>query len=121
MQPRNTFVTVVEIKEAEKTTEAGIVLPSQTGQQYKLCKVVAVGPGCATMKDERSTTADLKSGQTVLVKLKQKMRVSADAYGLEPIGVGFTDDAGRPCTLVDESQIVGVVAEPGEAPALTLA
>lgn len=120
MNPRNTFVTVVEVKQAEKKTDAGIVLPTDTAHEYKVCEVVKVGPGAVTMKEEVSSTRDLEPGQTVLVKLAAKRQVGRDAYALAPLGVGFKDDAGRALVLVEESQIVGILAAAGAPAPLSL-
>jgi len=109
LKPRNTLVTVVEIKEGERKAESGIIIPGRSSNEYKLCEVVNVGPGMVTEEGELSTTRDLKPGQQVIVKLHQTRQVSANQAALQPIGVEFTDDDGRPLVLVEQSQIVATV------------
>lgn len=111
-KPRNTLVAVAEIKEANKKTESGIVVPATTSREYRLCEVIAVGPGMLTHKDEVSPCADLAVGQTVVVKLMHARRIDANTAGLEPIGVDFRTEDGRSITVVEQSQIVAVVADP---------
>lgn len=113
--PRNTLVAVAEIKEREKKTASGIVIPNGTSQQYKLCEVVAVGRGMATQQGERSLTDDLIVGQQVLVKVAAARRINQDFVGLESIGVDFQTDDGRDLTLVEQSQIVAIVGHPERA------
>lgn len=114
MKPRNTLVTVVEVKDPAQKTDAGIIVPDATGKQYSICEVVEVGPGYAQF-GERSATDDLASGQRVLVKTHQQSR--GPGGGLDPIGIGFTDDKGRNLILVEEQQIVGIVGIVGGSPA----
>jgi co-chaperonin GroES (HSP10) len=110
-QPRNTLVAVAELK-TERTTEHGLVIPSGTGREYKVCHVVEVGPGMITQKDEVSPCADLRKGQTVLVKLHRQRRLDQNTVGLEPIGVDFKTNDDRAITLVEQSQIVAIIDEP---------
>jgi co-chaperonin GroES (HSP10) len=112
MRPRNTLVTVAEIKDSETTTESGLILPSATGREYKLCEVIAVGPGMITHENEVSPAADLKSGQKVLVKLAAQRRIDRDTVGLESIGVDFRTEDGRDIKLVEQSMIVAIVDDP---------
>lgn len=113
--PRNTLVAVAEIKEREKKTASGVVIPNGTSQQYKLCEVVAIGRGMATQQGERSLTDDLVVGQQVLVKVAAARRINQDFVGLESIGVDFQTDDGRDLTLVEQSQIVAIVGHPERA------
>lgn len=114
MKPRNTLVTVAEIQDRNRTTDTGIVIPSQTGNEYKQCEVIAVGPGMITEPNEMNPARDLKPGQLVLVKLKHQRRLDPNHVSLEPIGVGFQSDDGRNLALVEQSQVVGIIAEPGD-------
>lgn len=109
LKPRNTLVTVVEITEKEKKTASGIVLPGETSNEYRLCEVVAVGPGMKSYEAELSATADLQPGQRVIVKVNQQMQISRDIATLKSVGVKFTDADGRPVILVEQSQIVAFV------------
>jgi len=109
LKPRNTLVVVTEIKDAERKTETGIVLPSVTSHEYKVCEVIAVGPGMVTEQGEMSSCRDLKEGMTVLVKLAQSRRVSQDMAQLQPIGVKFTAQDGRALSLVEQSQVVAIL------------
>lgn len=110
LNPRNTLVTVVEVKGGDKQVASGLVIPARSSNEYKLCEIVAVGPGMATHPDEISTTHDLKPGQRVIVKLHQQRQISANQAQLQPIGIEFTDDDGRPLVLVEQSQIVATVS-----------
>jgi co-chaperonin GroES (HSP10) len=111
MHPRNTLVAVVEV-DTERRTDTGLILPSATSQEYKICQVVEVGPGMATEPDELSTTRDLKIGQTVLVKLVHRRQVSQNTASLQPIGVAFKTGDGRTVSLVEQSQVVAILEEP---------
>jgi co-chaperonin GroES (HSP10) len=111
MKPRNSLVTVVEVKDAEVKTDSGLVVPQATGQSYKQCEVVEVGPGLVVEGDQ-SSTGDLRSGQRVLVKLNQRMQGPAGGAHLQPIGVKFKDAQDRDLVLVEESQIVAILADP---------
>lgn len=115
MKPRNTLVTVAEIKDSETTTESGLILPSATGREYKLCEVIAVGPGMITHENEVNPAADLWPGQKVLVKLATQRRIDRDTVGLEPIGVDFKTEDGRDIKLVEQSMIVAIIEDPAHA------
>lgn len=111
MRPRNTLVTVAEIKSSETKTGSGIVLPANTSNEYKLAEVIHVGDGGLTHKDEISPCADLKPGQLVLVKLAAQRRMSRDYVSIEPIGIGFKTADGRDLSLVDQTQIFAILAD----------
>jgi len=108
LKPRNTLVTVVEVKEGEKQAASGIVIPSRSNREYKLCEIVEVGPGMMTSDSELSLTRDLKPGQKVIVKLHQQRQIAPNQAQLQPIGIEFTDDNDRPLILVEQSQIVAL-------------
>lgn len=109
LRPRNTLVTVVEIKDAERKSGSGIVIPSRLDKEYVQCEVVAVGDGNVSLPDEQSQCRDLAPGQTVLVKVARSIRVSVTHAGIEPIGMEFTDDQNRPLRLVEQTQIVAIM------------
>lgn len=113
MQPRNTLVTVAPIKNEEKKV-GNIVVPQQTGQQYQQAEVIAVGPGMVASDNERSQCADLKPGQVVLVQVASRRPGPAGGSTLESIGLDYKTDDGRDLVLVEQSQIVGILQQPGE-------
>lgn len=119
MKPRNTLVTIAPLKHAEKKV-GNIVLPSRQNQQYQEAEVLAVGPGMVTQDSELSTCRDLKPGQIVLVHVKAQRQVGPNQAVLEPIGMDFKLDDGRDSVLVEQSQIVAILQEPGEAANLKL-
>lgn len=103
--PRNTLVTIVEIKEAEKKTAAGIVLPTHVGSEYKLAEVVSVGAGCKSEASKAEGLDDLTPGQTVLIKLASRRGQG----GLQKLGLEYKDDQGRDLILVEQTNIVAIV------------
>lgn len=111
LKPRNTLVTVVELKKGEHHTDSGLVIPSDTEREYKQCEVVAVGDGNCTHKDQLSACRDLKPGMLVLVKLHTLRQISRDMGQLQSIGINFTTDDGRALKMVEETQIVAVLEE----------
>lgn len=118
LNPRNTLVTLVEIKDKDKKTSAGIIVPGSSSSEYKLCEVIAVGPGCTSEASRQEGLDDLVPGQTVLVKLSARVR-TATQQGLAPIGLEYKDQSGRDLKLVEQTNIVAVVEDNGETPLLT--
>lgn len=111
MKPRNTLVTIAPIKQTEKKV-GSIILPGRQSQQYQEAEVLDVGPGMITQKGEVSPCRDLKPGQIVLVHVKAQRQVGPQQAVLEPIGMDFKLDDGRDSVLVEQSQIVAILAEP---------
>lgn len=109
LKPRNTLVVVAPLEKKE-TKIGNLVIPYETGRQYQLCEVVEIGPGMVTQPNELSSTRDLAVEQTVLVKTRSKRLIAADRGVLDAIGVDFTTEDGRALTLVEETQIVAIVA-----------
>lgn len=119
LNPRNTLVTIVEIKDADKKTRQGIIIPGSTGSEYKLCEVVQVGPGCNSDASRQEGLDDLSPGQTVLVKLHARGRNAQGIPGLAPIGLEYKDQSGRDLKLVEQTNIVAIVEDDGQVPILT--
>ena len=113
--PRNTLVTVVEIKNKEKKTEHGVVLPTSISNEYREAEIVEVGAGCNSPAAQAESIDDLKSGDRVLVKLNQRSRGPAGGVGFAPIGLAFKDDAGRDLVLLEQTNIVAILESPKPA------
>jgi co-chaperonin GroES (HSP10) len=111
LKPRNTLVSVVEIRKAEEKV-GSIILPRENSNEYQECEIVAVGPGMCDHADELPLTRDLAVGQRVLVKINAARRISQDHVALQPAGVKYKDDGGRNLILVDQVQIVAILADP---------
>jgi co-chaperonin GroES (HSP10) len=111
LKPRNTLVSVAEIKVAERKTAQGIVIPTNTEREYKMCEVIAVGPGMVTQPGETSLANDLAPGMVVLVKLIAARRLDQCSMGLEPVGIAFKLEDGRDIILVDQAQIVAIIGD----------
>lgn len=118
LKPRNTLITVVEIKDRDKKTDAGIIVPGGSGGEYKLCEIVAVGPGMTSKAAEVEALDDLKPGQTVLVKLAARMR-QGNQVGLAAIGLEYKDESGRDLKLVEQTNIVAIIEDDGQPAPLT--
>jgi len=113
LKPRNTLVTIVEVKDAVKKTEAGIIVPGSGGNEFKLCEVVALGPGNDSDASKVEGLDDLKAGQTVLVKLSARVRGPQGQQGLSPLGMDYKDESGRELKLVEQTNIVAIIEEDG--------
>lgn len=112
--PRNTAVAVVEIKDEEIKTDAGVILPAGTGKTYSQCEVYAVGRGLVTEGTE-SETADLKPGQRVLVQLRQQNRgvnaMGQPSSSVTTAGIEFKDAHGREIIIVEQMQILAILSD----------
>lgn len=112
MKPRNTLLTVTELKKPEERTDAGIVLPRNSNTQYSVCRIIAVGDGGTTYENEQSACRDLRPGQQVLVKLMSSRPGAVGGMQLQTIGVNFKDDEGNDLVLIEQMQVVAILAEP---------
>lgn len=117
MRPRNSLVTVVKLPEAEKQV-GSLVIPTSLNKQYARCEVVAVGPGIITQLNDVSVCADLKPGQHVLVRVSRSQRIDQNTIALHGIGVEFKDDRGRDLILLEQSDIVAILADATETAGL---
>lgn len=119
LKPRNTLVTLVEIKDRDKKTAAGIIVPGSNASEYKLCEIVEVGPGCNSQAAVGEGLDDLKPGDTVLVKLSARVRGPQGQQGLASIGLDYKDESNRDIKLVEQTNIVARVEDDGRPPVLT--
>ena len=113
--PRNTLVSVVEIKDAVKQTNAGIIIPQGNKGVYRLCEIVGLGPGCSYNTAELSEMHDLKAGDTVLIKLADRVANKVGGHSLACVGLEYKDEAGRDLVLVEQTSIVAIVSDDGTA------
>lgn len=113
-KPRNTLVVLKLIQKAE--TQVGkLVVPNGDGC-YTEAEVVAVGPGTIEIEGQRPATFDLKPGQRVYVKHKEKRNPQMPAGD----AALMYRDGDETFHIVEQSSIVGILAEPGEFPAVEL-
>ena len=112
LTPRNTLVTIVEIKDHEKKTDSGIIVPGSESSEYKLAEIIAIGPGCNSDAAKQEGLDDLRPGQLVLVKLNARARdPRTGGVGLAPIGIEYKDQSGRALKLVEQTNIVAIIDE----------
>lgn len=67
LRPRNGLVLVQVMEEKEAKTASGIIIPKDKTVQFKMAKVLAVGPGTWDA-GKQCATEDLRPGMTVLAK-----------------------------------------------------
>lgn len=109
LSPRGSFVVLKLIEKAER--QHGKIVVPQNKECYCEAEVVAVGPGSVMSAGAVSETADLKAGQRVWVKHKAKNRPGL----LDDAGLQYQDE-GVTYHVFEQSSIVGILAQPGEAP-----
>lgn len=68
--PRNGLVLIRVPEETQQKTMAGLYVPEVAGQQFRECRIVAVGRG--TPDTNFTDTSDLKAGQRVLASIGVK-------------------------------------------------
>jgi co-chaperonin GroES (HSP10) len=115
IQPRNTLVVLKVIEKSERKVSK-IIVPTYN-DCYAEAEVVAVGPGSISAAGGQSETFDLKVGQRVLVKHKKKMqRGPGDLGQLFDEGIPYRD-GDIDFLMVEQSSVVGILAEAGDVPA----
>jgi chaperonin GroES len=92
-QPLHDFVVVV-LKDEEKVTESGLVLPGAS-EKVQTAVITAVGPGLTTEIGDR-TPLSVAVGETVLLSKYAGIELKLD---------------GVACRLVKESEIFGVLTK----------
>jgi co-chaperonin GroES (HSP10) len=110
IQPRNTLVLVRLIEKATRQVGA-ITVPTNT-EMYTEAEVLAVGPGTQMAEGGRTETFDLKPGQLVFVKHKERRNPNPN-YPASLAGIEYKQDGGV-FYVFEQSSIVGIIAEAGE-------
>lgn len=108
---RNTLVVLDLIEKAESKI-SNIVIPTGN-DMYSEAEVVAVGPGTSLSGGSTPETFDLKVGQRVLVKHKQRNR--PEPYPADLCGIRYQDGS-KFYYIFEQSSIIGILAEPGTFP-----
>jgi co-chaperonin GroES (HSP10) len=108
LKPRNTFILVDLIEQAERRVGA-ITVPTNN-DCYCEAEVIAVGPGNIAANGGRSETFDLKVGQRVFVKHKARMQGPVGPVN-ELLGLLYEHE-GKRYYLFEQASVIGVVGEP---------
>src|SRR6267142_2395028 len=87
IKPRHSTVVVKLIEDATKKIGA-IVVPTN-GECYNEAEVIAVGPGTVAAEGGISETFDLKIGQRVFMKSKEKIRDGTVVGGVRTVTSGI--------------------------------
>lgn len=111
MKPRNSFVVVKLLGATER--KVGAISVSTANELFTEGTVMAVGEGSVDAAGGRPSTHDLREGQRVYVKHKQ--RTGGGPLDTQPTGVKFTDGEVE-YTLFEQMHIIGIIAEPGQTP-----
>jgi co-chaperonin GroES (HSP10) len=110
IKPRNSLAVLRLLEKAEQ--QVGKIVVSDVEELYTEAEVMAVGPGSISAEGGRSEMFDLAVGQRVMVKHKefgpQRMKVTAGIKYIHNDEVLY---------VFEQSSIVGIIAEPGNAPA----
>lgn len=120
-KPRNSLVTIRIPEEAEQKSDTGLYLPRVAGSQFRVCEIIAVGPG--TPEIGGLDTKDLAVGQQVLAKVgniappRPGELLGPIMWTCVPLSKGSTDGAGE--FLINQADIF-MVLEDEEPKPLTL-
>lgn len=117
LKPRNNFV-ILKLIEKSESRHGSIVVPANN-DCYCEGEVMAIGPGSMMAGGARADTFDLAIGQRVWVKHKEKRQSGDGRVMMIDCGVPY-QDAGVSFHGFDEKSILGIIAEPGEAPPVDL-
>lgn len=117
LKPRNSIVIVKLIEQAERQ-HGSIVVPANK-ECYCEAEVMAIGPGNVSAAGGRSETFDLAVGQRVWVKHKEKRPGQGGIPMLNDCGIPY-QDGGITYHGFEQGSILGIIAEPGEAPRVEL-
>lgn len=117
IKPRNSVVILKLIEQAERQ-HGSIVVPANK-ECYCEAEVMAVGPGSVMAGGARSETFDLLVGQRVWVKHKEKRPGPGGLPTLNDCGIPY-QDGGIMYHGFEQGSILGIIAEPGEAPRVEL-
>ena len=111
-KPRNSLVVLSLITEAERKVGA-LTIPTN-GDVYTQALVVAVGPGNVSAQGGRSETFDLRVGQIVLVKHKEKHQ-RGDLAHYVPVTLPYRYEE-QDYHMVPETSVLAILQE-SELPA----
>jgi co-chaperonin GroES (HSP10) len=108
--PRNTLVILELILKQERKVGAITVLANN--ELYAEAEVVAVGPGTKSAEGGVSETFDLKVGQRVWVRAKNKVRTQL-GEGTDIAGIEYRD-GDKVYHIFEQGSILGIIAEPDD-------
>lgn len=109
IQPRNTLMVIELIPRAEK--KQGAIIVTTNGDVYTEAFIVAVGPGNVAADGGRSETHDLRVGQRVFVKHKERRPAPGGVVSLTESTLPY-QIGDKTYHLIEQTSILAVIAEP---------
>ena len=106
--PRNTLVVCKLIEKADRQV-GKITVPTNT-DLYCEAEVLAVGPGSVSAEGGRSETFDLRPGQRVWVKHKERRPMQGAMIGFDA-GILYQQGEEK-YYIFEQTNILGIIAEP---------
>ena len=109
LKPRNTLVTVRRHRQKEKKIGA-IIMPEGFGQ-FETAEIIEVGPGNPADSGSGGrcdNTADLKPGQTVLIRASKRVSGPTGQAGTAKTSLPFEIN-GDDIDILDQTEILGIL------------